>query len=128
MVHIVFFCSQYIYIAATILCCDTNTNVPFVQWEGHCYDGCMLNASHNQPCFPSCNVESDMLDTLARVKALNPSVTGVVYLNTLMAFPFYALSGKFADADALLIDMYTGKPVELTNDEDMKNVWVYDWG
>lgn len=62
------------------------------------------------------------------IKALNPSVTGVVYLNTLMAFPFYALSGRFADAGALLMDMYTGKPVELTNDEDMQHVWVYDWG
>ena len=23
---------------------------------------------------------------------------------------------------------YTGKPVELTNDEGMQHVWVYDWG
>lgn len=69
-----------------------------------------------------------MLDTLARAKALNPALSGVFYLNTLMAFPFYALSGKFADAEALLVDMYTGKPVALVNDEGMKDVWVYDWG
>ena len=49
-------------------------------------------------------------------------------LNTLLAFPFYQLSGQFAAASALLMDMYTGKPVELTNDEDMQHVWVYDWG
>jgi len=43
-------------------------------------------------------------------------------------FPFYQLSGKFAAAGALLMDMYTGKPVTLTNDENMQHVWVYDWG
>ena len=102
------------------------------KWEGHCYDGCMDNASKNMPCYPSCNVEGDMIDTLSRAKALahadGRTLTGVFYLNTLLAFPFYQLSGRFADADALLMDMYTGKPVELTNDEDMKHVWVYDWG
>jgi hypothetical protein len=84
------------------------------KWEGHCYDGCMYNASKHMPCYPSCNVEGDMLRTLAQVKTINPSVKGVVYLNTLMAFPFYALSGRFADNNALLMDMYTKKPVELT--------------
>ena len=73
-----------------------------------------------------------MLDTLARAKALALAdgrvLTGVFYLNTLLAFPFYSLSGQFADAGALLTDMYTGKPVELTNDENMQHVWVYDWG
>ena len=98
------------------------------KWEGHCYDGCMYNASKHMPCFPSCNVEGDMLQTIGQVKALNPAVAGVVYLNTLMAFPFYKLSGLFADSNALLKDMYTGKPVELTNDEGMQHVFVYDWG
>ena len=102
------------------------------KWEGHCYDGCMRNASEGMPCFPSCNVEGDMLDTLARAKALaradGRDLTGVFYLNTLLAFPFYQLSGRFAEAGALLMDMFTGKPVELTNDENMQHVWVYDWG
>ena len=80
----------------------------------------MYNASKAQPCFSSCNVEGDMLKTLAAAKALNPAVLGVMYINTLMAFPFYSLSGKFEAADALLMDMYTGKPVELTNDEGMQ--------
>ena len=61
-----------------------------------------------------------MLKTLAAAKALNPAVLGVMYINTLMAFPFYSLSGKFEAADALLMDMYPGKPVELTNDEGMQ--------
>lgn len=121
--------------------CRTLTNLQMLakmrmvmveKWEGHCYDGCMLNASKNMPCDPSCNVESNMLDTLARAKALAQAdgrdLAGVFYLNTLLAFPFYQLSGRFAEANALLMDMYTGKPVELTNDEDMKHVWVYDWG
>ena len=88
--------------------------------EGHCYDGCMYNASKHMPCYPSCNVERDMLTTLTAAKALNPLVLGIMYINTLMAFPFYSLSGRFAEADALLMDMYTGKPVELTNDEGMQ--------
>jgi hypothetical protein len=32
-------------------------------------------------------------------------VTGVFYLNTLMAFPFYEISGEFADKGLLLMDM-----------------------
>ena len=98
------------------------------KWEGHCYDGCMYNASKGKLCYSSCDVEGDMLKTIASVKALNPSVLGIMYINTLMAFPFYALSGKFESNDALLIDMYTNKPVELTNDEGMQHVYVYDWG
>ena len=38
-----------------------------------------------------------MLTTLAAAKAINPEVLGVMYINTLMAFPFYQLSGKFAE-------------------------------
>lgn len=102
------------------------------KWEGHCYDGCMYNVSKGMPCFPSCNVEGDMLDTLSRAKSLAAAdgreLAGVFYLNTLLAFPFYQLSGRFAAAGALLMDMYTGRPVELTNDENMQHVWVYDWG
>jgi hypothetical protein len=48
------------------------------KWEGHCYDGCMYNASLNMPCFPSCAVESDMLSTLAAAKAINPALAGVM--------------------------------------------------
>ena len=87
------------------------------KWEGHCYDGCMKNGtSHPQlPCYPSCNVEADMRNTLRRAKAMSPhGLSGVFYLNTLMAFPFYSLAGKFTEANALLIDQYTGKPVLLT--------------
>ena len=80
----------------------------------------MYNASKHMPCYPSCNVERDMLTTLTAAKALNPGVLGIMYINTLMAFPFYSLSGRFAEANALLMDMYTGKPVELTNDEGMQ--------
>eukprot|EP01052_Picozoa_sp_SAG31_P004614 SAG31_NODE_192_length_20788_cov_8.938083_16_plen_280_part_00 len=38
------------------------------------------------------------------------------------------LQGQFAAAGALLMDMYTKRPVELTNDEGMQHVFVYDWG
>eukprot|EP01048_Picozoa_sp_COSAG05_P019260 COSAG05_NODE_2969_length_2456_cov_1.963089_2_plen_359_part_00 len=120
------YCLQLPFVSRSAMRCSDPAK--HMRQEGHCYDGCMYNASKHMPCFPSCNVERDMLKTLSQVKALNQAVKGVVYLNTLMAFPFYALSGRFADANALLIDMYTGKPVELTNDEGMQHVWVYDWG
>ena len=69
---------------------------------------------------PGREVVRPALDTIRRVKAINRNVTGILYLNALMAFPFYSLSGRFAEANALLMDMYTGKPVELTNDEGMQ--------
>ena len=34
------------------------------------------------------------MDTLRRVKTINPGVCGVMYLNTLLAFPFYKLNGS----------------------------------
>eukprot|EP01052_Picozoa_sp_SAG31_P004615 SAG31_NODE_192_length_20788_cov_8.938083_17_plen_175_part_00 len=62
------------------------------KWEGHCYDGCMYNASKGKACFSSCNVEADMLKTLSAAKSINPDVLGIMYINTLMAFPFYHLA------------------------------------
>jgi hypothetical protein len=85
------------------------------KWEGHCWADCLANATATPPrhCEATCDVERDMLATLRAVKGLNPNVSTVFYWNTLLAFPFYAQVGKFAQADALLIDVNTKVPSEL---------------
>ena len=45
-------------------------------------------------CEAGCDVEAIIMDTLRRVKTINPGVCGVMYLNTLLAFPFYKLNGS----------------------------------
>jgi hypothetical protein len=69
-----------------------------------------------------------MLSTLRKVKQLNPSVSTVFYWNTILAFPFYAQVGKFAQSDTLLIDANTHSPVMLRNDNGMPGIGVYDFG
>ena len=49
-------------------------------------------------------MEHQILETLTRVKALNPRVSGVMYLNTLLDFPFYALHGQYVLDDAVAKD------------------------
>jgi hypothetical protein len=59
------------------------------KWEGPCWDECLANSSRTPPvaCNPACGEEAYQLDTLRRVKAVNPNVSGVFYLNTLYDFP-----------------------------------------
>jgi hypothetical protein len=61
------------------------------KWEGHCWQDCLAGGVGSPACQSSCGVENDILSTLGRVKAINPSVSGVLYLNTLLAFPFVSL-------------------------------------
>ena len=58
------------------------------KWEGHCWADCFANAS-SPACQPGCAVEDLIIDTHRRVKALNPNSCSVLYLNTLLDFPFY---------------------------------------
>ena len=59
------------------------------KWEGPCWAGCIANSSQTPPvpCSPGCGEESYQLATLRRVKAANPSVSTVFYLNSLYDFP-----------------------------------------
>jgi hypothetical protein len=91
---------------------------------GHCWVDCLANQS-SPACSSGCGVENDILDTHARVKALNPGVANVLYWNTLLAFPFYTAVGKFAAANALTIDSSTGKPISIRNDNGMENIGVF---
>ena len=86
------------------------------KWEGHCWQDCLAGGVGSPACAASCGVENDILDTLSRVKAINPAVSGVLYLNTLLAFPFYTLNGVFEAADALTIDSATKKPIVIRNE------------
>ena len=58
------------------------------KWEGHCWQDCLAGGVGSPACQSTCGVENDILSTLGRVKAINPAVSGVLYLNTLLAFPF----------------------------------------
>ena len=99
------------------------------KWEGPCWDGCLANSSRKPPvaCSPGCGEEAYQLDTLRRVKAVNPNVSGVFYLNTLYDFPYYSLAGTFAAADLHLRDVH-GAVVGLQNDNGMLDVPVFDFG
>jgi hypothetical protein len=94
------------------------------KWEGHCWEDCLANET-SQSCQATCGVENDILDTMARIKLLNPGVATVLYWNTLLAFPFYTAVGKFKAADALTIDSVTKKPIIIENDEGMQGIFVY---
>lgn len=80
------------------------------KWEGPCWDDCLANATAGLRCEPACNVEADSLATLRRVRAINPAVSNVLYLNTLLMFPFYSLAQKYIDAGALLTVDTLGRP------------------
>ena len=93
------------------------------KWEGHCWQDCLAAGVGSPSCEAGCGVENDILDTLSRVKALNPAVAGVLYLNTLLAFPFYTLNGVYEKADALTIDSVTKKPIKIRNDNGMEGIF-----
>ena len=95
------------------------------KWEGRCWQECLGNGTGSPSCQPSCGVENFILDTLQRVKALNPGTATVLYWNTLLAFPFYTAVGKFQAANALTIDSETKKPIVIRNDNGMEGIFVY---
>ena len=95
------------------------------KWEGRCWQDCLGNGTGSSSCQPSCGVENFILDTLQRVKALNPGTATVLYWNTLLAFPFYTAVGKFQAANALTIDSETKKPIVIRNDNGMEGIYVY---
>ena len=73
------------------------------KWEGRCWQDCLAQGPGSPPCQPACNAEADIIDTMKRIKAVNPRTATVMYLNTLLAFPFYSLIGKYEAAGNLTI-------------------------
>ena len=96
------------------------------KWEGHCWQDCLAQGPGSVPCQPGCDAEASIMDTMRRIKAVNPKVSTVMYLNTLLAFPFYALVGKYQAANALTLDAVTKKPIAIRNDNGMEGIFV--WG
>jgi len=81
---------------------------------------------------PSCAVEARIEAALARVKAINPRVTGLLYLNSMLDFQFYTLHGKMEEAEARGQRSYlrdeTGAVISLCNDGDVYcNITTFDW-
>lgn len=96
------------------------------KWEGPCWNECLANVSKQLPCEPSCDEEAVQMATLAAVKKLNPSVPGIMYLNTILDFPFLRLHQTLVDADALVRNV-DGSVCQLINDNGMTNITVYDY-
>lgn len=98
------------------------------KWEGPCWSEC-LASNNSKPavaaCTSSCRVEEYILDTLRRVKALNPAVSGVMYLNTLLDFPFYSLHNQYVRAGVVAMDSVTKKPIQIRNDNGMEGIFVF---
>jgi hypothetical protein len=49
---------------------------------------------------PECDVEDKMFDTFHKIKAINPAVTTIMYLNSMFDFAFYNLHGKMEAREA----------------------------
>jgi hypothetical protein len=81
---------------------------------------------------PSCAVEDLMFTTFRQLKALQPSHTNIIYLNSMFDFAFYRLNGLVQAREAagerlLLRDMH-GQLVTLCNDSNFYcNVSTFDW-
>jgi len=71
---------------------------------------------------PQCHVEAKMATTFKAIKAANPNVTTLLYLNSMFNFAAYRLNGLLLEREArglpsLLRDKH-GKLVSLCNDGD----------
>jgi hypothetical protein len=96
------------------------------KWEGICWDECLANTTKGVQCEPACNEEQVQIATLKAVKAINPKVAGVFYLNTLLDFHFLHLHQLYEEADALLRNI-DGTICSLINDNGMKNISAFDF-
>jgi len=71
---------------------------------------------------PSCYVEHKIEHVLGRIKALQPKLTGIMYLNSMFNFHFYHLNGMMEAAEAAgqhsFLRDKTGKVIYLDNDGD----------
>lgn len=81
---------------------------------------------------PSCAVEDKMFETFRELKALRPSHTNILYLNTMFNFAFYRLNGiilaREAAGEKLLLRDQHGSLVHLCNDGNHYcGVTNFDW-
>ena len=97
------------------------------KWEGPCWFECLANITAGDACSPACDEEKYQLGTIQALKAMNPDVATVHYMNTLYNFPYYKLAGDFAAANENVVGT-DGKPISLINDDGMKNIQIMDFG
>ena len=82
---------------------------------------------------PQCDVEKAMYATFNKLKALNPKVTTIMYLNSMFAFSMYKLFGdalahEAATGEHVLLRDKHGTLVTLCNDGNyFCNVTNWDW-
>ena len=59
------------------------------------------------------------------MKAVNPAVAGVLYLNTLLDFPFYSLHGEYERENVVAMDSVTKAPIQIRNDNGLEGIFVF---
>jgi hypothetical protein len=65
------------------------------------------------------------------LKAANPKISVILYLNSVMLFPFYSLATRFwfdAPTDSLLLHNADGSLGTIQNDAGLGNLTVPNWG
>eukprot|EP01051_Picozoa_sp_SAG22_P011203 SAG22_NODE_1059_length_5764_cov_3.282966_1_plen_338_part_00 len=97
------------------------------KFEGTCWDQCYVHPAPGK-CVPGCDVENFMLGTARALKAANPKLSVLMYLNSVMLFPFYALAARYESQPSLLLHDEHGRLVRLQNDAGLGNLTVPDWG
>ena len=101
------------------------------KFEGPCWDHCFI---HRMPdkCVPSCDVARYQLGTARALKSLNPNISTIIYINSVMLFPMYSYVQQFwgdgPNEPLLLRDAKTGKIGHIQNDAGLGNLTVPNWG
>jgi len=96
------------------------------------YTPCAFHVHDRNQSGPECNVEEKMYTTFNAIKAQNPKVTTLLYLNSMFNFAFYNLNGIMLERErqgkpSLLRDK-DGELVELCNDGNAYcNITTFDW-
>lgn len=96
------------------------------KFEGPCWDQCYIHPVKDA-CNPSCNVEQYITGTAKALKDANPKISVILYLNSMLNFPFYGLTGKYFDEPELLLHDKHGKIGTLQNDAGLGNLTVPDF-
>jgi hypothetical protein len=96
------------------------------KFEGPCWDYCFV---HPQPekCNPSCDTEKYIMGTAKALKEANPGISVILYLNSLLNFPMYHLSGQYLAQPDLLLHDKNGKVGHLQNDAGLGDLTVPDF-
>merc|ERR1712113_103130 len=96
------------------------------KFEGPCWDHCFVHPVPSE-CNPSCNTESYIRGTAQALKKVNPKISVVMYLNSLLNFPNYNLTGHYLAKPTLLLHDKNGNIGHLQNDAGLGNLTVPDF-